>query len=481
MHRKLHSRYNPQAEAERYIEALALPASIRYFILIEPGLGYMIPLLAQRFPNARILALHAEDPRRFGPAYQGAQAAIWSPESGMGEESFLEGEIPDTGVSALRIVEWRPSLNYYREQYLKILSTAVEFVKRSDANSRTVKNFGRRWFRNFLRNLRLLRTFPVYGRLSLPVVIAGAGPSLEEAIPRIRALGERCFVIAPASSVMALVSGGVAPDLVLSTDGGGWALLHLYECFRGVPAPVIAAGLSAALPSQCGGLPLLPLSDGSLWQRLVLETLGTPHLSLPQRGTVTASALDLAFALGGKEACIAGTDLGLRDIRSHAKPYSFDRLWAEQASRLRPGYSQVFNRSFQINGGGSHGIYASWFKEQLQSWKGRLYTMGNNNPVFGELEPWPEARQPEPDEPGESFGPRLVSRPLMADPAGLAVRCLYAGLEDHRTAGPLSRELAPLLLPDAPPDTADTQALARELAALAPYQGAAHGYAGAPL
>jgi hypothetical protein len=451
--RRLHSRYNPQAEAERYIDALALPQGIRYFILIEPGLGYTIPVLARRFPGARILALHAEDPRLFGPAYQGTGSSVWSPESGAGLEDFLEREIPDTCASALRILEWRPSLNYYGEKYLEILSAAAEFVKRSDANSRTVRNFGKRWFRNFLRNLRLLGSFPAFGRFSLPALIAGAGPSLEEAIPKIRRLREEgCFIIAPSSSVMALAAGGLAPDLILSTDGGGWALLHLYECLRGAAAaPVIAASLGAALPSQCGGLPLLPLSDGSLWQRLVLETLEAPYFALPQRGTVTASALDLAFALGLKEACLAGMDLDIRDIRSHARPYSFDRLLAGQACRFRPEYSQAFTRSFGINGGGSHRIYASWFKGQIQSWKGRLYTLGNNNPAFRELKPW---RASPLDPSGGSGGEpefRLITRPVPDNPAGIALNCLLTALEDPRIAGPLYRELAPLLLPDSAP------------------------------
>jgi hypothetical protein len=478
--RKLHSRYNPQAEAERYIDALALPKGIRYFILVEPGLGYTIPVLARRFPEAGIFALHTEDPRLFGPAYQGTgKASVWSPESGAGLEDFLEREIPDTRASTLRILEWRPSLNYYRERYLRILSTAAEFVKRSDANSRTVSNFGRRWFRNFLRNQRLLGSFPVFGRLSLPALIAGAGPSLEEAIPQIRRLREEgCFVIAPSSSVMALAAGGLTPDLILSTDGGGWALLHLYECLRSA-APVIAASLGAALPSQCGSLPLLPLSDGSLWQRLVLETLGMPRLALPQRGTVTASALDLAFALGAKEACLAGMDLGLRDIRSHARPYSFDRLLSGQACRFRPGYSQAFTRSFGIDGGGNHRIYAAWFKGQLESWKGRLYTLGNNNPVFQELKPWHGNTLSDPPQGQEQGKPefRLITRPVPDNPAGIALDCLLAALEDPRTAGPLYRELAPLLLPDFLPDSDSlsgeqdgVRALAAEMERLArPY------------
>ncbi|MDR3193635.1 MAG: DUF115 domain-containing protein [Treponema sp.] len=487
--RNLHSRYNPQAEAERYIDALALPGGLRYFILVEPGLGYTIPVLARRFPQARFFVLHAEDPRPFRPVYRETErVSVWSPESGIGPENFLEREIPDTRASGLRILEWRPSLNYYGERYLKLLSAAAEFVRRSDANSRTARSFGRRWFRNFLRNQRLLGSFPVFAELSLPALIAGAGPSLEEAIPQIRAMGEgSCFVIAPSSSVMALAAGGLTPDLILSTDGGIWALLHLYECLRrgtGGPGgtPVIAASLGAALPSQCGAFPLLPLSDGSLWQRLVLETLGIPHLALAQRGTVTASALDLAFALGAKEACIAGMDLGLRDIRSHARPYSFDRLRAEGACRFRPEYSQAFTRSFGINGGGSHRIYAAWFKERLQSWKGRLYTLGNNNPVFQELKVWGDR----PERPGQGRpGLRIVTRPVPDKPVRIAVNRLLAALDDPQSAGLLYRELAPLLLPDFSPDSGPglpprdhdgIRALAAEIAKLArPYLERVHG------
>jgi hypothetical protein len=206
--------------------------------------------------------------------------------------------------------------------------------------------------------------------------------------------------------------------------------------------------------------------------------LEIPFLALPQRGTVTASALDLAFALGVKEVCIAGMDLGLRDIRSHARPYSFDRLRAEGACRFRPEYSQAFTRSCRISGGGSHRIYAAWFKEQLQSWKGELYTLGNNNPVFQGLKAW----RSRPEKPGQGVkrGFRLITRPVPDKPAKIAVNRLLAALEDPQGAGLLYRELAPLLLPDSlsdsVPDREGIRALATEIEILArPYLERVYG------
>lgn len=281
-------------------------------------------------------------------------AASWSPESGIDLEEFLAQAIGDQSASVIRIIEWRPSLVCYGEPYLKLLSAAADFIKRSDANFRTVKGFGRRWFRNFLKNLRLLHRFPVYEKLKIPMVITGSGPGLEESIPLITEMKQRgdLFVLAASSSVKALLCRGIIPDLVLSTDGGPWALLHLYECFRGGINTTFAAALSAALPSQCADVPLLAISDGSFWQSLILQRLNIPHIPLPQRGTVTASAIDLALHLGSGKVFISGMDLAVRDIRTHVRPYSFDRLLTEGASRLNPLYSQSFVRSAGIAGGG---------------------------------------------------------------------------------------------------------------------------------
>jgi hypothetical protein len=251
----LHSRYNPQGEAEKYIAALNLREGIECFILIEPGLGYLIPALENRFPRAKILALHAEAQETGEQKSPADRTLHWSPGSGPGLEQFLEQAIPDMEAARIRIIEWRPSLDYYGEAYLTLLSAAAAFIKQADANSRTVKNFGRRWFRNVLKNLRLLGNFPHWERLNLPVIITGAGPGLEETLPLIAQMRREgtVFILAASSSVQALLSRGIVPDLALGTDGGGWALLHLYECFRnrrtGTPGlPVIAAGLCAALP-----------------------------------------------------------------------------------------------------------------------------------------------------------------------------------------------------------------------------------------
>jgi hypothetical protein len=297
------------------------------------------------------------------------------------------------------------------------------------------------------------------------------------------------FILAASSSAMALLSRGIVPDLVLSTDGGPWALLHLYECLRGSAgkaaenggtAAPIAAALSAALPSQCAQAPILGLSDNSFWQRLILQRLNIPHLPLPQRGTVSASAIDLALALGSGNIFIAGMDLAVRDIRTHVRPYSFDRLPAEKASRLNPVYSQAYVRSAGITGGKSHEIYAAWFRSRIKTYPDRIYTLGNNNQVFQSLKKWenlttkntPNLRA------ADTKGKKIRISPvnLPENPAGLAAAILKEALSDPRTKKPVMEELSALLFPGRTPEVAE---LADEIGILAdPYCRAINGVTG---
>ncbi|MDR2104046.1 MAG: DUF115 domain-containing protein [Treponema sp.] len=456
--RPLHSRYNPQGEAEKYIRALNLSPEIRFFILPEPGLGYILSPLTERFPQAKIIVLHLSDffttrerpLSRMSPAPLAGKrpAAVWTPGSGTELQEFLENEIPDTEARTIKIIEWRPSQAAYGEDYLRLLSETADFIKRVDANKRTARGFGRRWVKNFFKNLRLLRRVVSYSPLTRPIIVTGAGPSLEGCFPLIREKKEGGgLILASASSVPALLARSLEPDIVISTDGGGWALFHLYEGLRrgktADPSFDLAASLNAALPSQCGDLPLLPISDGSLWQDLLLRELNIPFISLPQRGTVTASALDLAFSLTRERVFIAGMDLAHQDIRTHARPYSFERFQEEGASRLYPVYTQSFLRSRAVLSGGSHDIYASWFSRQLAAYPKRLFSLGNNHPLFKGL-----AR---PDKEPETGGAGPYSRKFWVNRENLAGRAavfLLRAFTGEKTAAALAGTLAPLVLPD---------------------------------
>jgi hypothetical protein len=439
----LHSRYNPVSEAEKYIDSLHFREGVRFFILLEPGLGYTAAVLREKFPGAVILILHVSDFFVSRNNYA-ATFPVWSPGSGGSLQDFLEDHIPDTEAASVALVEWRPSRTAFGKAYLRIFAETAEHIKRADANKRTTEAFGKRWFSNVLRNLALLKQAPLCRPFATPLVVAAAGPSLEEAIPRLTEGKKKSplFILAVSSATPALLAADLTPDLIVSSDGGNWALLHLYEALR-KPCPAFAAALSAALPSQFAALPWLPIGDGSLWQTTLLQSMGLPFVSFPQRGTVTAAALDLAFLLCRGRVYIAGTDLASRDIRTHARPYSFERLLAEKANRLNPAYSQQFCRASASASSGAQEIYAQWFARQSAAWPDRLFSLGNNNPVFSARSADLLLQDAEDKKPA----PAAIVSLQDTRAAEKALETLLGALDSEGTGNTILDELAPLLFP----------------------------------
>jgi hypothetical protein len=312
--------------------------------------------------------------------------ASWNPASSKTLESFLEEIITDTEASGIRLIDWRPSVNAYGKACAELAGRTVECIRRINANRITVRNFGRRWFQNGLRNLGLLKNPVTASKGSMPVLICAAGPGLEDSLEEIAQWKKSpCppFIIAVSSSVPALLHRSVLPDLVIATDGGAWALFHLLECCRTFSAPFpqkgisLAAGFTAALPSQLETWPALVLCDGSCWQEILLRFFHIPFLAFPQRGTVSASALDLALSLSGGTIYFAGLDFSHRDLKTHARPYAFETMMESAAGRLSPLYSQAFERENHIRSSGSNKIYAVWFKTYLNSFPRRIYSLGS--------------------------------------------------------------------------------------------------------
>jgi hypothetical protein len=440
----LHSRYNPPAEAERYINSLHFREGVRFFILLEPGLGYTAAALRKKFPDAVILVLHVSD-FFVSPNNHSETCPAWSPGSGTTLLRFLEDHIPDTEAASIALVEWRPSRTAFGRAYLNLFAETAEYIKRADANKRTTTNFGKRWFANVFKNLAILTKAPRYRPFAAPLVVAAAGPGLEETLPRLAEQKKKSplFILAVASSAPALLAADILPDLILSSDGGNWALLHLYEALRKPPRAVFAAALTAALPSQFAALPWLPISDGSLWQNTLLQSMGLPFASLPQRGTVTATALDLAFRLCRGNVYIAGADLGHRDILTHARPHSFERLLTEKASRLSPAYSQYFFRASAMASSGSHGIYAQWFARQMDAYPDRLFSLGKNSAVFAKRAADILPRHTGDTHPDQAEIVSLQNRNAMEG----AVETLLKALDAETAGNAIVEELAPLLFP----------------------------------
>jgi hypothetical protein len=70
-------------------------------------------------------------------------------------------EIPDSKAAEIRLLEWRPALSVYGEAYLTLVKETVEFIKRSDANTRTLKYFWPALVQEFFQKPGYNQKYPI--------------------------------------------------------------------------------------------------------------------------------------------------------------------------------------------------------------------------------------------------------------------------------------------------------------------------------
>ncbi|MDR2490876.1 MAG: DUF115 domain-containing protein [Spirochaetaceae bacterium] len=400
----LHSLYNPLSEAEKFAASLAVPQNLRCCILIECALGYIIPFLRKKMHGAKIVSLHVSDFYTSDALYnspiyienkqffdEAAADAVWSPSRGP-LTAFLETAIDDTEAAYIKIIEWRPSLAVYGEKYAALLSDAAAFIQRIDANRRTTAGFGRRWFVNAIKNIsHINKTVYLKAPLRTGCIVAGAGPSLDADLPALHkaAAGPAPpLVIAVAAALPSLLDCGVKPDIVITSDGGNWALFHLYQYVRACKTgggggtarqggaahspPPLGFCVNAALPAPVFDGPTFAIAVHN-YESALLEAAGVPHIRLAARGTVSATAVDVALRITDGAVWTIGIDLAAADIATHARSYYFNGFPPEQDCRLRPAYSRQFEKAHNTKRGGSLNVYAAWFKEFRAAHHGRLF------------------------------------------------------------------------------------------------------------
>ena len=110
--------------------------------------------------------------------------------------------------------------------------------------------------------------------------------------------------------------------------------------------PLSAARGAWDLPAEASrGVPVFLLGQPVIFEKALLEAAGVSAPMIPPRGTVAATAIELALAATSGPVIVAGLDMCSRDLLMHARPSAFERLLLLQASRLQPHTSLLFHRA----------------------------------------------------------------------------------------------------------------------------------------
>jgi hypothetical protein len=238
-----------------------------------------------------------------------------------------------------------------RDAYDRLIHAATETINAYWQGKLTAIHLGRLWVRNLLDNLPMLSDAHDAASLTIrrPVVLAGAGESLEEALVPIARVREQVFLAAVDTALPVLYEAGLRPDLVFALESQHANLDDL------VPIRRRDFPLAADLTSYPGFLRAVTgprylfcseFADLAILRRL--EAAGLLPLAAPPLGSVgVAAAWVLRELRRSFPLVLTGLDFAYAVGKSHANGSPSHRRVLRSTCRQRPvlQYELCINRS----------------------------------------------------------------------------------------------------------------------------------------
>ncbi len=375
---QLHSAYQPDTEAKRFVDSLKPDFSPSVVFIIEPALSYTAPFLRQKFPEKKICAIRLtkgfeEYDQNFDKVFyfvSDKESNSLTSDGKSGSENYEEKTIdfetalftcfPEIELCSSLFIVWPASEKIFSESIKKLSASIKNVIEKSKASLVTQSYFSRRWFSNKIIFYSQLAHTVFLKKGNQAVVMAASGPSLNSSVPSLKKMRNHFYLIAASSALEFLLKNQIIPDLVVLTDGGYWAKNHLllnlekYDFTFALPDE---AALPRSLFKTRKILPLL-YEDSSEKEKQILKNSGIPFFSISRNGTVSGTLLEISKKLTSNSIFAFGLDLQEGKGKQHAEPNKNETNDSRKENRVLNKETRLTGRRFNSK---SLEIYRNWF------------------------------------------------------------------------------------------------------------------------
>ncbi|MEK3746063.1 6-hydroxymethylpterin diphosphokinase MptE-like protein [Brevibacillus sp. FSL K6-0770] len=230
----VHSKYNPEKEAERFIDSLE-EIQDRHVLFYGAGFGYHIDAFIKKFPNTPF-SIYEPNMAIFQQLIERKKIDEWIPVKRL--KNLMVEENPDDCrkylIELTNLLEDEiylvilPSYKrIFSEQTQTFIKMFRDVVYAAHERIITGKVFAKRMAINGLFNLpaivktpNILAAHNGYFK-GKPAIIVGAGPSLNDEFENLRYIKENglAYIFAVGSSINQLLNAGIVPDAAFAYDG----------------------------------------------------------------------------------------------------------------------------------------------------------------------------------------------------------------------------------------------------------------------
>jgi len=333
---------DPVSSARR--KARGFPISSRTLVFVPSiGLGYGLAELLGRLPEQCAVVCAEVFPEVMAEAIRvglprDPRIVVVRTE----DPEALVAAVRAMGVGRFRRVVEAPLCAGYRlarQTYERMRQAIAQELAGYWRNRLTLTALGSRMVCNLLDNLTLLPEAGDIGDLGteLPVVVVGAGPSLDSTLEPLAPLRDRFALVAVDTAVPALAARSIVPDLIVALEAQASNLQDFIPARD--PAPLLACEL-ASHPSVArlyrgrllffsSAFAPLPIFDR-------LAGAGILPTPIPGLGSVGVCAAYLALRLTRGDVYLTGLDFSFPGGRTHARGTPYHLAMLHRCERVKP-------------------------------------------------------------------------------------------------------------------------------------------------
>lgn len=332
------------------------PRERQLILMPSPLLGYGIDRLLSRLPpDAALLLVELE------AGLQPLTEATLTKAGYLNHPRIRYVRIDDPACLASLIDEIGPfrrcdelSLSSGRalhaDRYDRMLAFARDHIAAYWKNKSTTWALGRLWTRNIFRNLASMADLslaPLPDFSDKPIVVCGAGPSLENMLPFIASKRTELRVIACDTAAPALARSGIMPDLVVCLEAQYHNVKDFYPLANSRARVVADLSAHPASVRATGGPVTFLKSDfvDSYWLRGISARFPWMQ-AIPALGSVGIMALLVAAMSGTGRIFISGLDFGYPPGKTHARGTpQLESVWNDRLRACRTQWAATYSPS----------------------------------------------------------------------------------------------------------------------------------------
>lgn len=369
---KLNSAYDPEKEAERFVENIKNDFRPSRIFFLEPCIPYAVHFLNQKFNNIPLTIIRYT---HFFDSYNDSKnkTIFFENENQFQKElSFFQEE---DFFSSL-FIEWPASKNAFPEISEKVHYAIKKQLDFSKTLLVTRNYFSSRWFKNKIIFSKYAQNIFTIKKGSQDILITASGESLEYSIEKIKAFRQYFFLIALSSSLECLLYNKIIPDAVLSTDGGYYAEKHI-SALEKYNIPLIISMEARCQKNILEKNPLIPLFYEKDYpeEKEIHDIFKIPAIKAERNGTVSGTALILALTLTDKNIFFSGLDLFPSKSFQHANPNNLEILDMQNETKIKNRMTTLSKKMFNSE---SLKIYENWFKSNSKKFEKRVFRLSDN-------------------------------------------------------------------------------------------------------